>query len=223
MKEKVRDGADYSGETNEISDSENWPSASPERNLEGKGNPKWYSFLPWEKFVPFLPRLRYLRGAKAKFSITTFEEINKVCQQVFECHKSFFRFRSQVDLLAHYIGAKILEQIYIVHAGIEKDPLSVILEEQEGQFIIWDRMKVIKDIFKDLCEKNVDGFVSDNELETHLDRYVSTFKDAEDRIKMASIIQKMKETGETFKAKDRVRKNFENRQRAIEKGIHEVA
>jgi hypothetical protein len=221
MKEKPSDHVEYD-EYDKMTDEESWPAASPERNLEGKGKPKWYDFLPWEKFVQYLPRLRYLRGSKARFTITTFDEINKVCQQIFECNKSFFRFRTQVDLLAHYIGTKILEQIYVVQRGEKKYPLSKLLEEQEEQFKIWDQMKTVKEIFQGFYEKKVEGFITEKEFDGHVERYISTFESSEDRVKMAMILDKMEDGDEYKKAKDRVRKNFQNKQLAIEKGIHTV-
>lgn len=221
MKEIAKDHAIFD-ESDLMSDTENWPSASPERNLEGKGKSKWYEKLPYNKFVDLLPQLRYLRGSKAKFTITTFDEINKVCQQIFECHKSFFRFRSQVDLLAHYIGTKILEQVYIIHKNYPQNPLSKILEEQEAQFKIWDQMKTVKEIFQSLCEKYVEGFMTREELDRHLDLYVSTFSSEEDRIKMMKVVDGMMDENAFGRAKERNRKNYENRQRAIEKGIQVV-
>ncbi len=222
MKEKAKDGVEYNID-DQMEDNELWPAASSERNLEGKGVPKWYDFLPWEKFVPFLPKLRYLRGSKAKFSITTFDEINKVCQQIFECNKSFFRFRTQVDLLAHYIGSKILEQIYVIQKGEKKYPLSQLLEEQETQFQIWDQMKTVKEIFQGLYEKKIEGFMSEEEFDGYIQKYIDTFETGEDRIKMAMVLDKMEDGDEYKKAKDRIRKNFKNKQTAIEKGIHVVS
>lgn len=225
MRVQGRERAEHTTEDDLISDNEEWPSVKGDRDLEGKGRPKWYLMLPYDEFVPHLPKLRYLRGSKAKFSITTFDEINKVCQEVFECNKSFFRFRSQVDLLAHYIGAKILEQVYVVQNGNKKYPLSVLLEEQEEQFKIWDQMKTVKEIFQSFCEKYADGFMTQEELDGHIEKYVNTFDDPENRIKMAVIIEKMIADGEVRKAKDRLRKNYGNLQRekeAKEKGIYRV-
>jgi hypothetical protein len=222
MKVQGRERAKHFIEEDLLSDEEEWPAIKEERDIEGKGNPKWYKMLPYEEFVPHLPKLRYLRGAKAKFSVTTFEEINKVCQEIFECNKSFFRFRSQVDLLAHYIGSKILEEIYVVQKGNKKYPLSILLEEQEGQFKIWDQMKTVKEIFKSLCEKYSDGFMTQEELDGHVEKYVNTFDTPDNRIKMAAIIEKMIATGEVYKAAARVRKNYSNAQKAIEKGFHAV-
>ena len=187
MKEKGKDFAEYT-EKDYMVDEESWPEASPERNLEGNGVPKWYNFLPWDKFIHLLPKLRYLRGSKAKISLTTFDEINKVCQQIFEGDKSFFRYRVQVDLLAHYIGTKMLEQIYIIQKGRKKDPLSQILEDQETQYKIWDRMKTVKEVFQDLSEKYAEGFITQKQLNSHVEKYISTFEEAEDRVKMADII-----------------------------------
>ena len=221
MKEKGSDYVEYN-EHNPMIDSESWPEASPERNLEGKGKPKWYDKLPYEKFVDDLPMLRYVRGSKAKISITTFDEVNKVCQQLFEANKSFFRFRVQVDLLAHYIGTKILEQIYIVKRGKKKYPLSQLLEDQEKQFEIWDQMKTVKELFANLCEKMVDGFMTEKEFDQYIAKYIATFSTADDRIKMAMVIDLMFDRGEVGKAKDRLRKNRANKQRAYEKGIQVV-
>ncbi len=221
MKEQATDHVIVS-ESDHLIDEESWPSASPDRNLEGKGKPKWYDFLPYHKFVSLLPQLRYLRGSKARFTITTFDEINKVCQQIFECHKSFFRYRTQVDLLAHYIGTKILEQIYIVQCNHRKNPISKLLDEQELRFVIWDQMKTIKEIFQGLCEKYVDGFVTEKEFDAHVKRYISTFESADDRIKMATVIERMMVSGEAHKASERVRKNYANKQRAIEKELRVI-
>jgi hypothetical protein len=221
MKEKA---SDYTviDEDGSVTDNESWPTADSNRNLEGKGKAKWYEKLPYDKFVEDLPMLRYVRGSKAKFTITTFDEINKACQQLFECNKSFFRFRTQVDLLAHYIGTKILEQIYIVRKGKKKYALSQLLEEQEKQFEIWDQMKTVKELFSSLYEKKIEGFVTEKEFDMHVQRYINTFSSPDDRIKMAQVLDRLEETGESIKARDRVRKNFANKQKAFEKGISAV-
>ena len=226
MKEKGYNHVEYHVEYEEdqVIDKEFWPQASSERNLEGKGILKWYNFLPWKKFIHLLPKLRYLRGSKAKISLTTFDEINKVCQQIFEGNKTFFRYRVQVDLLAHYIGTKILEQIYIIQKDQRKDPLSQILEDQEEQFKIWDRMKTIKEIFQDLSEKYTEGFITQKQLDFHIKKYISTFEDSEDRVKMADIIEKMIQNGEVHRAEGRIRarKNYSNQQKIKESKLQTV-
>lgn len=195
---------------------------TPVRNLEGKDRPKWYAMLPYDEFVPHIPKLRHIRGSKAKVHIDTFDETSKVCQQIFECNKSFFRFRAQVDLLAHYLGTKILEQIYVVRAGKSKDPLSEILEEMEPQYIIWDQMKTVKDIFKDLCEKLSQNVLSESEFLGYLSRYVRSFALDENGKKMEKIILEMLEKSsgeeEVKKIKERLRKR-EYRQKAKAQGI----
>jgi hypothetical protein len=192
--------------------------------IEGKGKPIWYKFLHYNEWVQYLPSLRYIRGSRAKFSITTFDEINKAAQQVFECNKSFFRFRAQVDLLAHYIGTKILEEIYVTQKGIMKDPLSKILEEQESQFLVWDRMKAVSEIFQNLCEKRAQGFITEQEMDEHVDRYISIFESKEDRNKMLLKIDIMLQSGEMFKAKERTRmKSYRAKYEAAEKGISIVS
>jgi len=223
----------YEWTEDENSDYENWPKTKPskkknvksETDIDGAGKVKWYDRLPYEKFSDDLPMLRYVRGAKAKISITTFDEINKVCQQMFECNKSFFRFRVQVDLLSHYIGAKILEQIYIVKKNKKKYPLSQILEDQEQQFAIWDQMKSVKEIFASLCEKKAEGFMTDEEMDGHIETYIGTFENASDRIKMAEVIDSMLKNGEEFRASERLRqkKLYAVKQKQKEHGIHDVA
>lgn len=208
----------------ETVDNENWPKTQTKKkskgdeDINGKGKVKWYNKLPYADFVEDLPMLRYVRGARAKIHITTFDEINKVDQQIFECHKSFFRFRAQVDLLAHYIGSKILEQIYIVKKNHKKYPLSDLLEEQEKQFEIWDQMKTVKELFSNLCEKKENGFITDEEMKELVDKYIDTFSDPDSRIKMASVLDFMIEQGEEFKAKERLRKKetYKNRQKQKE-------
>ena len=210
-------------------DDEHWPKAEspskrnskndkPDEDIQGKGKIKWYDRLPYNDFVDDLPMLRYVRGARAKIHITTFDEINKSNQQIFECNKSFFRYRVQVDLLAHYIGSKMLEQIYIVKKNNKKYPLSELLEEQEKQFETWDQMKTIKELFSSLSEKKANGFITDQEMDELVDKYINTFEDADSRIKMAGVLDLMIAQGEEFKAKERLRKKeaYQNRQKQKE-------
>ncbi|MFA7218213.1 MAG: hypothetical protein WC057_06425 [Dehalococcoidales bacterium] len=210
-------------------DYENWPKTQPKKaktksGIDGKGKIKWYDRLPYDKFVDDLPMLRYVRGSKTKISITTFDEIGKVCQQIFECNKSFFRFRVQVDLLAHYIGTKILEQIYIVKKGKKKYPLSQLLEDQEQQFLVWDQMKTIKELFSSLCEKRAQGFITKKEMDNLVEKYISTFDEIDHRIKMSSVLDLMIEHGEEHKAKERIRQKdyYKNKQKKKEYGIQGV-
>lgn len=208
-----------------IYDNENWPKTKDkddDKGIHGKGKIKWYDRLPYDDFVDDLPKLRNIRGSKSKISLTTFDEINKVCQQIFECNKSFFRFRVQVDLLSHYIGAKILEQIWIVKKNIKKYPLSQLLEDQEKQFAVWDQMKTVKELFSSLCDKKVAGFITDEEMNELVAKYIDTFDSPDERIKMSRVIDTMLEKGEVFKAKERERKNYEYAQKQKEYGIHKV-
>lgn len=224
-----RGGWEYSNE-DQNSDNEIWPKSDSkkvktETEIDGKGKKKWYDFLPYHDFVDLLPMLRYVRGAKTKISITTFDEVGKVCQQIFECNKSFFRFRVQVDLLAHYIGTKILEQIYIIKKNIKPYPLSKLLEEQEEQFKIWDQMKTIKELFATLCEKKVSGFITKKEMDDLVAKYIATFEDASDRVKMSDILDLMIQNGEEKKAMERINKrdSYGVKQRQKEYGIQEVS
>jgi len=210
-------------------DYENWPKVKSkkvktESEIDGKGKIKWYNRLPYDQFVNDLPMLRYVRGSKTKISITTFDEIGKVCQQIFECNKSFFRFRVQVDLLSHYIGAKILEQIYIVKKGKKKYPLSQLLEDQEQSFLVWDQMKTIKELFASLCEKKSQGFITEAEMDELVAKYISTFDEADHRVKMSSVLDLMLERGEEYKAKERIRQKdyYKNKQKKKEYGIQGV-
>ena len=210
-------------------DHENWPRDNAKKvkhktDIDGNGKVKWYDKLPYDSFAEDLPMLRYVRGSKTKISITTFDEIGKVCQQIFECNKSFFRFRVQVDLLAHYIGTKILEQIYIVKKGKRKYPLSQLLEDQEQQFLIWDQMKTVKELFSTLCEKKSQGFISEAEMDELVEKYISTFDTPDHRIKMASVLDLMIEQGEEFKASERIKRKerYKNKQKKEEYGIQEV-
>lgn len=214
---------------NENNDSENWPvsksgKVKTETDLDGKGKIKWHERLPYSDFVDDLPMLRYVRGSKTKISITTFDEIGKVCQQIFECNKSFFRFRVQVDLLSHYIGARILEQIYIARKNRKKHPLAVVLEGKEKQYEIWDQMKSVKEIFSALCEKKADGFISDDEMDSLVEEYIGTFENPDDRIKMAEVIDVMLRNGEEVKASERLRqrKLYGLKQRKKEEELQEV-
>jgi len=229
MKEKARKGpVNYNYDDNgdivddPLTDHEVWPAAAPSRNIDGKDKVKWYEHIDYPKFTKKIPMLRYMRGSKAKISITTFDEINKVCQQLFECNKSFFRFRVQVDLLAHYIGTRILEQIYIVKQGKKRYPLSQLLEDQENQFEIWDQMKTVKELFAGLCDKKAEGFITDGEMSGFVQRYIDTFSSKDDRVKMAMVIDSMIDKGEMNRARDRMRKKYARAQIEKDKGIKVV-
>lgn len=196
------------------------PTADPKKKHKG---PKWYEMINYSpEFIEELPKLRYIRGSKSRFTIVTFEQTDRSCQSIFECNKFFFRFRSQVDMIAHYLGTKILEEIYMTRRGIKKSALSELLEKKEKVFKIWDEMKCIKGIFGDLMEKYVEGFIENRELEAEIDELVGTFSDKNEQKKMRAIIEKMKNEGEAYKAKDRLRKKDEAKKKAEAKGIREV-
>ena len=185
--------------------------------------PKWYEMINYSpEFLEELPKLRYIRGPKARFTITTFEQIDIACRTIFECNKEFFRFRSQVDMIAHYLGTKILEEIYMKRRGLKKSTLSSLLENKEKTYLTWDNMKCIKGVFGDLMEKYVEGFIDNRELDVEIEELVTSFEGKDEQKKMRQIIENMKLDGEAYKAKDRVRKTAEYKKKAEAKGIREV-
>ena len=112
----------------------------------------------------------------------------------------------------------------IIKKNIKPYPLSKLLEEQEEQFKIWDQMKTIKELFATLCEKKISGFITKKEMDDLVAKYIATFEDPSDRIKMSDILDFMIQNGEETKAVERIKKrdSYGIKQREKEYGIQEV-
>jgi len=182
---------------------------TPARNLEGKGVPKWYDMIDYRKISKFMPKLRVIRGGKAKFTLTTFGEIDQAAQSIFERNKSFFRHRAQVDSVAYYIGIKIMECIYLILPGFYKSKLSLLLESQEAENQIYDEMAIIKEKFKKDVERFVDGIIDEDEVHKKINLYIATFDDKKAKETMGKVLDRMIDKNEENKALDRMRKRAE--------------
>lgn len=191
-------------------------SQGPEVAQKDRAGKKWYEYIPYDKIRDKVPLLRNIRGGKKELRFWTFHETWEEGQILFDHNPAFFRTRNQVDLSAHYIGMRVLFELH--KKGIPRSSLSEILEEEEKNFILFDKMKSIKESFKKLVELHVEGFVEDEELDSKAFKFISSFKQEKNRIKVARMLDLMMEKGEVQKAGDRVR---QRKHRDYEKKLKE--
>ncbi|MEE9913199.1 MAG: hypothetical protein K4571_15915 [Deltaproteobacteria bacterium] len=209
MKKKGREHADWHSNNDSDQENENTKNVSQERNLDGRGKVKWVEIPDWEKIEPYLPILRHIRGSKARIAFTMFKEIDDMAQSIFEKNKSFFRFRTQVDIMAFYIGVRIVEHLYLTRKGFGKSKLSELLESLEAEYRVYDDMKICKEKFKCDFEKYSEGFITDEELLKRRQQYLDIFSgDSPGNLteKMTKIFDETMGDIELFKAKERIRK-----------------
>jgi hypothetical protein len=118
-----------------------------ENDFPIKKGKKWYDYIPFDKLKELLPRLKNIRGSKAKIQFEGFKITSDNNKTIFERNKTFGS-RAQVDFMAWYIGSKFLEIIYFKMDGFAKTKLSLLLESQEEEFRVYDDMKTTKEIFR---------------------------------------------------------------------------
>jgi len=203
MKEK---GKDYAKEEEGV---DSTPHDPPVRDLTGTGKIKWYQHIPWDKVLPKLPQLRNIRGSKTRINLWMFSEIDHTAQSIFEKNKSFFRFRAQVDILAYYLGARILEELYLTRHGFPKSKLSQMLESMEDEYVIYDEMKILKEKFKADLEKYHEGFISEKQIYEKNVTYVTALSHEKNRDKMAKILDDLIGQESDTRIKNRLRKRRE--------------
>jgi hypothetical protein len=193
-----------------------------EKDLPTKNDKKWYDLIPLKQIKDMLPRLRYVRGAKDKIQFDGFKITSENNNSIFERNKSYYSSKAQIDRLAWYIGSKMLEIIYTKHGGFSKGKLSEILEAQEEEFKTYDQMKIIKETFADLVKKNLEGYVTEEELEAHASRFLGVFSEKSRCIKVGKILDTLLTDREIYKAKDALRKRVSRNYEAQAAGIKEV-
>ena len=217
MKEKPTDHIRTDHEIdseNEDKDWQDWPETKEEkdtvaRNLENGKKMKWYDVIDLRKMIPLLPVLRRIRGSKKNITIPIFSELNDSMQSVFEHNKTFFRFRTQVDLLAYYLGARILEQIYFTHKGLPVSKLSKLLEAREESYRVRDDMKTVKELFQKDVEAFQNLLISPEILQANFNDYLAIFDTPEDKKRIKEVMEGMLDGSELDKARDRARKRVE--------------
>lgn len=206
MKEKGHDHVELTEEPEEEG-VDNTPHAP--RNLDGKGRVKWYELIDYDKIIPHLPILKNIRGSKAKIQLWMFSEIDSLCQSIFEKNKPSFRYRAQVDILCYYLGAKLMEQIYVVRTGHSRSKLCELLELREEDNMVFDDMKTVKEKFKADVEKYYEGFLTKEEIYVLWESYLSVFSFTKDKEKMNKVLNNMVDSEGHEKVKDRLRKRHE--------------
>lgn len=194
-----------------------------EKDLPKRGDKKWYDYIPVAQIKDLLPKLRYIRGSKDKIQFDGFRITSENNQSIFEKNHYFFASRSQVDRLAWYIGSKILEQIFLKFNGFKVSKLSRVMEEDVENYHVYDQMKIVKETFKKLVEKHVEGFVSDDELTRHGERFLAAFDDKNDKIKVGKILDSLVSEHGISQARDRLRKRNNQKFSAQALGIKEVS
>jgi hypothetical protein len=173
----------------------------------GKKDTKpWYSseYINWEVVANKMPKLKNVHGSKRKIQFSTFSEIWKDGQQIFECNRDFFRYRAEVDMMAHYLGIRLLQHRFILMKGIARDPLSDLIESKEYKMECLDKLDVVHDVANKLFEAHVNGFLSKQEMMDEIEEYIATLDD-EWKEKAYNVIDHMLDTGGLQRAKDRLR------------------
>lgn len=182
-----------------------WEDEEESQELDPKDHKgkKWYEYIPYDKIRDKVPLLRNIRGGKKELRFWTFHETWEEGQELFDKNKTFFRTRNQVDLSAHYLGMRLLYELH--KNGMPQSDLSSFLEEQEAEFTLFDRMKHVKETFKNLIEHHLEGFVTEEELDKKAERHINSFKKKSDQIKVARMLDLLFESGEMKRAGDRIR------------------
>jgi predicted transcriptional regulator len=179
------------------------------RNLEHGMKKKWYEMIPYEKILPYMPKLRIIRGSKKKLNITVHAEISEEAQSLFEKNKSFFRHRAQVDVMAYYLGIRMMVEIYLTRNGFPRNKLSLLLETEEPEQELYDQMSIVKEKIKKDVERFTEGMMTEDEIHSKMDSYLLTFENEKTRETMCKIFDRMIDKNEVDKAKDRVRKRVD--------------
>jgi hypothetical protein len=171
-----------------------------------KDTKPWYSseYINWEVVARKMPKLKNVHGSKRKIQFSTFSEIWKDGQQIFECNRDFFRYRAEVDMAAHYLGIRLLQHKFILMRGLTRDPLSELLESKESRMESLDRLDVIKDIATKLFEAYVSGFMTEEEMMDEIEEYIGTLEEAW-RPKAYNLVNHMLDMDGIKKAQDRIR------------------
>jgi predicted transcriptional regulator len=175
------------------------------RNLESGMKKKWYEMIPYDKIMPFMPKLRIIRGSKKKLNITVHAEISEEAQSLFEKNKSFFRHRAQVDVMAYYLGIRMMVEIYLTKRGFPRNKLSLLLEAEEPEQEIYDQMAIVKEKIKKDVERYAEGIITEEEIHSKMDAYLLTFESEKSRETMCKIFDRMIDKNEEEKAKDRLK------------------
>lgn len=114
--------------------------------------------------------------------------------------------------MSYYIGAKIVEHLYLTCKGFGKSKLSELLESLEEEYRVYDDMKTCKEKFRSDLEKYCEGFVTDEELFERRQQYIEIFSGFSGVSpgnlpeKMTKIFDEMMGERDLFKAKERIRK-----------------
>lgn len=161
---KARDSGEWKEEPEEVT-------AVMPKTKCGKS---WYQLIDYDTIIPLLPQLKNTRGGKSKLTIDIFSATNLVLQAIFEKNHNRFMVRGQVNTLAMYIGAKFLEQAYLIKKGVPMDPLSKLLEEQEPDHELWDRMKTIRESCQACIDKYAEGIITRETMDHRIKRFRDT-------------------------------------------------
>lgn len=170
----------------------------------------WRSVINFEELGPLLPGVKDVSGSKSKLCFNTFQTTDSILQAVFDKNHTTFQTRSQVDRLAHYIGAGIIEQVYLVLHGHARSKLSLLQEKHEASDEKLNQMQLAKDKLQKKIDLFTSGLISDDEVYEHWDELLECFNQEEQK-RLESIFNDMIDRGENLKSKDRVRKQIERR------------
>jgi hypothetical protein len=193
---------------NESSDWREVPQ-SGDKKITEKESPtgkRWVDYIDFDNMVPLMPRLKKARGAKCKVQLWTFDTLRIDRQEIFDKTKGEFSYLTQIDVMAHYIGMRILQEVFVVRRGFKKSRISQLIETWEKDFMRFDEMKLVRESCDYVLEQFIDGIILEDECKVRLKALINCIPIEADRKKMAEMIDK--EIGETDlqRIKDRIRK-----------------
>lgn len=170
----------------------------------------WRSVINFVELGPLLPQMKNVSGPKKHASFHTFEITDQIAQSIFERCKHDFQTRAQVDRLAHYIGAGILEQVFLVMRGHKRSKLSLFQESQEENEFKLEQMELARVKLQKKIDLFTSGIITNDKVYEYWDQLLECFA-SDEQERLEDIFNDMLDRGEAFKSKDRVRKRAERR------------
>jgi hypothetical protein len=193
----------------------------PKETTQPKSKSKkktWYEKIDLDAIRENFPTMNG-PGRNQSVKFKTYFETAGECQRLFDRNKGTFATRDQVDALAHYVGARLMWELF--KNGMPRTKLSILLEEREPEMVALSQMQHIKTVVQSLMEMGTD-VISEDELDERCVTFIETFTDKRYRIQMAKILDELGSEGEMHRMDSRLRTR-KHRLLAKEKGIQSIS
>jgi len=187
--------------------------------LDGpKNKPKFYDkdVINYDLMAKRLPMLKNLRGSKKKLQTQVFSEVDQIFDSIFQKNKSIFMTKGHVVQHLIYVAARMGEMMYLVNKNFERDALSIVLEENEELYKLYDKLDTVIETVKYFCEQKYQGRLSPDAFQKQLNKLIRTFKEGDEQKMAIAQIEDLLENDEDLKVKERLKKR---RQRASEEKV----